>query len=372
MKKLLLTIFIACIFLGLGATKIHAEGIHSKDFFSLEPQNWIFNSGMSKGRYHDRQDFGFILSPNTVLKVRQVNPEFKSTITVELVGDAAAIERSVTVGSEWTTISSTAATVPLATTPYAMVNPKLEYEVESSQPQKPLPIYNYGDSEKQFFSTWDKSDCEYGLVKGQDFQILVPRAGKEVARHTTNFPNLDGVIDYYKKVFAHDNQLAGLDNSSPTNKQGKNRYFMKARTDGNPGTAGTYGWNWTVHMSPTGSAWFGRNSWLALHEIAHGYQTGLDGKGMYTGEVFNNIFGATFQYKEMGKKEADRDGWLFDGNKAKIETNLYQKMVKNPGTYESVDTREKLILQMVLLQKAGTEAFTKMYQGYRLEANQPG
>ncbi|MBC1936854.1 enhancin, partial [Listeria grandensis] len=372
MKKLLLTIFIACIFLGLGATKIHAEEIHTKEVFSLPPQNWIFNSGMNKGKYHDRQDFGFTLSPNTVLKVRQVNPDFKGTVAIRLLADADAVEPVVNVGSEWTTISSTVATVPFATTPYDTVNPKLEYVVESNQPQKPLPIYNYGDSEKQFFSTWDKYDCEYGLIKGKDFQLFVPKAGKEVARYTTELPSLDGVIDYYEKVFAFDNKMAGFDNSSPTNKLGKNRYFMKARKDGSPGILAYYSTNWTVHASPTGSLWFGKNSWGPLHEIAHGYQTGLDGKGMYTGEVFNNVFGALFQYKEMGKKEADSTGWLFSGNKAKADAELYKSLVKNPGTYESVSTRDKLFLHMLLLQKAGTEAFTKMYQGYRLEANQPG
>ncbi|MBC6314427.1 Ig-like domain-containing protein [Listeria grandensis] len=372
MKKLLLTFFIFCIFLGLGATKIHAEEIHTKNIFSLEPQNWIFNSGMDKGKNQDRQDLGFILSPDTVLKVRQVNPEFKNNVTLRLIGDAEAIERSVDVGAGWTTISSTEATVPFVTTPYNAANPKLEYEVESNQPQKPLPIYNHGDSEKQFLNTWDKYDCEYGLIQGKDFQLFVPKAGKELARYTTNFPSLDGLIDYYEKVFALDNKMAGLDNSSPTNQLGKNRYFLKARKDGSAGIAGYYNTNWTVQVSPTGIGWFGRNSWLALHEIAHGYQTSLDGRGMNTLEVSNNIFGATFQYQEMGKKEADRVGWLFDGNKAKIDADLYNRLIKNPGTYDSVGLRDKLILQMMLLQKAGTEAFTKMYQGYRLEANQPG
>ncbi|MBC6314425.1 Ig-like domain-containing protein [Listeria grandensis] len=371
MKKLLLTFFIACLFLGFGATKIHAEEIHTKDLFSIPPQDWIFNSGIDKGKYHDRQDLGFILSPNTVLKVRQVNSDYKSKITVGLVGDAAAIERSVSVGSEWVTVSSTEATVPFVTTPYNTVNPKLEYEVESNQPQKPLPIYNYGDSEKQFFNTWDKYDCEYGLIKGKDFQLFLPKAGKEVARYPTDFSSLDGLIDYYEKVFTLNNKMAGFDNSSPTNKPGKNRYFLKARKDGSSAALAYYGPNWTVHVSPKGDLWLYKG-WGALHEIAHGYQTYLDGCGMYTGEVFNNIFGATFEYQEMGKKEADSTGWLFGGNKAKTESDLYDSMIKNPGTYESVGLREKLILHMLLLQKAGTEAFAKMYQGYRLEANQPG
>ncbi|MBC6314424.1 Ig-like domain-containing protein [Listeria grandensis] len=368
MKKLLLTFFIACLFLGFGATKIHAEEIHTKEMFSIPPQNWIFNSGMNKGKYHDRQDLGFILSPNTVLKVRQVNPNFKGNVAIRLLADADAVEPLVYAGPEWTTISSTVATVPFATTQYDTVNPKLEYVVESKEPQKPLPIYNHGDSEKQFFNTWDKYDCEYGLIKGKDFQLFVPKAGKELARYPTSFPSLDGVIDYYERVFAFYNKTAGFDNSSPTNKLGTNRYFLKARKDGSSSVLAYYSTNWTAHISPSGSLWFGK-TWGPLHEIGHGYQTGLDGRGMYTGEVFNNIFAALFQYQDIGKKEADSTGWLFNGNKVKTDADLYKSMVKNPGTYETVSTREKALLQLSMLQKAGFEAFTKMYQGYRLETN---
>ncbi|MFD2386011.1 putative mucin/carbohydrate-binding domain-containing protein [Enterococcus rivorum] len=55
-----------------------------------------------------------------------------------------------------------------------------------------------------------------------------------------------------------------------------------------------------------------------------------------------------------------------------METNLYNKMVLNNGTYESGDLREKLILLTMLKQKAGNDSFTKMYQDYRKLANQPG
>ena len=47
--------------------------------------------------------------------------------------------------------------------------------------------------------------------------------------------------------------------------------------------------------------------WGPLHEIGHGYQTDFDGKGMYTGEISNNIFAPQYQYEKWGK-EADTKG----------------------------------------------------------------
>ncbi|WP_249274458.1 putative mucin/carbohydrate-binding domain-containing protein [Candidatus Enterococcus clewellii] len=115
-----------------------------------------------------------------------------------------------------------------------------------------------------------------------------------------------------------------------------------------------------------------KRSWGTLHEIAHGYQAGFDNQGMFTGEVSNNLFGVQHEYEKYGKS-ADQTSWLFDyGKKNEVEQNLYNKLVKGDETYESIDLREKLILMTMLKQKAGNEAFTKMYQGYRELANQPG
>ncbi|MDT2255581.1 hypothetical protein P7H25_07855 [Paenibacillus larvae] len=51
-------------------------------------------------------------------------------------------------------------------------------------------------------------------------------------------------------------------------------------------------------------------------------------KGMYTGEVSNNLFGVQHQYSKNGK-DADKIGWLFDyGKKESVEKNLYQTIIK--------------------------------------------
>lgn len=64
------------------------------------------------------------------------------------------------------------------TTPYGNVNATLEYEVVSSTVQKPLPIYQYHENEQSFFDKWDENDADYALVKGEDFQLFVPKRDK--------------------------------------------------------------------------------------------------------------------------------------------------------------------------------------------------
>ncbi|MCQ0955019.1 enhancin, partial [Bacillus cereus] len=59
-------------------------------------------------------------------------------------------------------------------------------------------------------------------------------------------------------------------------------------------------------------------------------------------------------------------GWLFNfGKKEQVERNLYNALMKENKNYDDLDLRQKLILLTMAKQKAGDEAFAKMYQGYR-------
>lgn len=368
-KLFIVTVFSLIVLFG-GAYQVNAQEVKSQKIPSIEKPNWIFNAGMSKGKFHDRQDLGFILRENTVLKVRQANPNYKEKLTVRLLGNDSKEEQRVDVGSDWLSISGKSALTPFVDTPYGEDGAVLEYEIESDRAQKPLPIYSYNDNEKDFFNLWDKYDCNYVLIKGKDFQLFVPNRDKDLLKNSKDFKSLNEIIDHYTDIFKLYNQISGFDGSTPENENGKNRYFLKADLHG-PGGA-YYSERWAANSALTADMWLNKVSWGALHEIAHGYQAGFDGRGMYTGEVSNNLFGVQYQYSKYGK-EADKIGWLFDfGGKERIEKGLYQELITNKGSYDSADLRQKLILLTMLKQKAGDEAHTEMYQGYRKLANQPG
>ncbi len=48
---------------------------------------------MDKGKNHDRQDLGFILSENVELRIRQTNKQFKNKLRLRLLGNASSIEK---------------------------------------------------------------------------------------------------------------------------------------------------------------------------------------------------------------------------------------------------------------------------------------
>ncbi|EJP86652.1 putative mucin/carbohydrate-binding domain-containing protein [Bacillus cereus] len=352
------------------------EQTNIKEIFSLEEPTWIFKAGISKGKYHDRQELGFILQENTPLKVRQTNPHFKGKLTLRLLSNDSKEEKSIQVGNEWVTVQANVPLVPFIDTPYGENGAKLEYQIESEQSQKLLPIYQEKGSVSQFFKTWDQFDGEYALIQGKSFQLFVPKQDKESLRYLKDFQSLDELINYYEDIFAMYDSIIGLDGSTPENKKSQNRYFLKADLHGAGGAY--YGSNWTANSTDNTKMWLDKMSWGTLHEIAHGYQAGFDNRGIYTGEVSNNLFGVQYQYSKYGKK-ADQIGWLFDfGKKETVEKNLYNAIIKENKKYNDLDPKKKLDLRQNLIlltmakQKAGNEAFTKMYQGYRKLASQAG
>ncbi|MBC1398856.1 putative mucin/carbohydrate-binding domain-containing protein [Listeria fleischmannii] len=370
MKKVVVGLVLFLFATVLWGHNAFANEQKSVNIQSIESADWIRKSGMSKGLYHDRQDLGFILQANTVLRVRQTNPNFKEPLVLRLLGNDSIVEKSVQVNRDWQTISSTANLVPFVTTPYGNANATLEYEVVSSTAQKPLPIYQYHENEQSFFDKWDKNDADYALVKGEDFQLFVPKRDKATLKKMADFKNLDELILHYKNLFKMYNEIAGFDNSTALNKNSSNRYFLKADAHG-PGGA-YYSSNWTAMTSLSVGSWLKDGDWGQLHEIGHGYQAGFDSKGMYTGEVFNNLYGVQYQYNLYGKN-ADKLGWLFDyGHKESVENGLYTSLIEKNGSYHSVGLREKLVFLSLLRQKAGNEALTKLYQGHRVLANQNG
>ncbi|EOS8093554.1 enhancin [Enterococcus hirae] len=368
MKKYAVSLLLFVFGIFVLSANVGAQEVTSKEIFSIPEPTWIFNSGMSKGKNHDRQDLGFILSENTELRMRQTNAHFKNKLKLRLLGNDKKNEKSIEVGSNWVSIRADEPLVPFVDTPYGEGSAQIEYEVVTSKEMKALPVYEYHGNETMFFSMWDTEDAEYALIQGVDFQLLVPKLDKELVRNLKDFPSIDALIEYHHGIFALFNGIAGFDGSAPENQNGANSYFLKADDSG--AGAAYYGGDWTANSEPTTDMWLKELSWATLHEIAHGYQAGFDGQDMYTGEVSNNLFGVQYQYEKYGKK-ADDIGWLFNlGKKEEVENKLYDKLIRDGDTYHDVDVREQLILLTMFKQKAGNDSFTKIYQEYRKMANQ--
>lgn len=375
MKKWIVTSLVCLVTLLLGGTQTQAategesvpDAILGEEIYSIEEPTWLFKAGTSKGKYHDRQDLGVILEPNTTIKIRQENPNFKGDVTLRLLTNDSKTEKSSKIGTEWVSVKTDASAVPFIETPYGENNATVEYEITGKF--KMLSVFNQKTTEKEFFEEWDAEDGEFALIQSKSFQLFIPKLDKEAVRQLKDFTSINELVTYYEEIFTHYNKMLGLDpKDTETDKLNQNRYFMKADKNGAGGAY--YSSNWTASTSNSVSMWLKKNSWGALHEIGHGYQAGFDGKGMYTGEVSNNLYAADFQYSQYGK-EADKKGWMFEGGKEIVERNLYQAMIKDGKSYSSTENhRFRLILLAMMKQKAGNDAFIKMNQEYRRLASE--
>ncbi|MFD2386949.1 hypothetical protein [Enterococcus rivorum] len=148
LKQVLLCAGLFLIVLFTGSSVTYAQNQGTMNVVSIEEPKWIFNSGTNKGKYHDRQDLGFVLGSGSQLKIRQTNPNFKKNLNLRLLGNDSKREKSVNVGSSWVTISATEALVPFIDTPYGNQNAAIEYTIVGGKMQKTLPTYQYKKKKK--------------------------------------------------------------------------------------------------------------------------------------------------------------------------------------------------------------------------------
>ena len=320
---------------------------------------------MSKGKYHDRQDIGYITKPGYYLQLRQLPSSFNGDLTLRLLGDDAKKERSYKIGSEWVSVYCEERLVPFIDTPYGENSAILQWQMRE-EGLIALPVYEYEGDQAAFIQEWKDNNADYALIKGKYFQLLAPKI--DIPKIQA-LESIDSLIDDYNKIFTLYNNIAGFDESTPINRNSANRYFLKADVSGAGGAY--YGQNYTANSENTINMWL-QDGWGRLHEIAHGYQAGFDNQGMYTREVSNNLFGVQYQYGKFGR-EADNVGWLFNyGKKQQVDDGLYNDVYTKNLKYADLDNRAKLLVLTMLKQRAGDVAHTKLYQGYRKDANTAG
>jgi hypothetical protein len=350
---------------------VQAE-VNTQEITSLEEPTWVFKTGMTRAKFHDRQDLGVVLNQGATLRIRKKSTnDGYSNLAFWLLGNNGNEEKSFTLTNEWQTITVEYATVPFVTTPYGSKNAEIEYEIEGSTTD--LPIYTKDTDEQSFFNEWGSTKAAFGLIKGSKFQLLIPFKEKDQAQAHKAFANLNEYLDYQDSIIKYYDEMMGLSaDSGALNKLPENRFFLKADASAKPGVAAYYGVNYAANgYSTVVDMWMSKWDWATLHEIGHAYQPSYTNKGMYTGEVSNNLLAVYFTYQHRGKIDADKYSWLFNyGKKTTVESELYDKLVNQHIGYPDLEHRQRLILLTALTQAAGKDNWTKMNIMYRELMNQ--
>ncbi|KAB8076058.1 peptidase M60, viral enhancin protein [Aspergillus leporis] len=353
------------------------KSLKTKQIPVLPRPKWLDAAGMGKGIGHDRQHLGIVLAAGQVIKARQTNAAFTGELTLRLLNDDSNTEGSKKVASSWVELSVNVVAVPFIDTVYtetpgSAVRPVVEYEYPTGSKQ--LPVYRKGQDQADFFDHWDKQGSEFALIDSSYTQVLVPVVDKEALRHLQDVDSIDGLIGYYESVFSFYNSMAGLsfEPQRPSDLNSRNRYFMKADKHG--AGAAYYGQNWTAASTSAIKEWWllpSATNWGNLHEIGHGYQMSFrNDRYFWNGEVSNNVYAAFYQSAFLGDRKY-KEGWLYNyGKQAEVETGIMNNITSHTSL-DQWDLRAKLYFLVMMVEKAGLDAFADFNQQYRLVSNQP-
>ncbi|WP_375326228.1 M60 family metallopeptidase [Candidatus Tisiphia endosymbiont of Nemotelus uliginosus] len=345
----------------------------SQQITTLQRPTWLYNAGMMKGIEHDRQHLGIILDTEQVIKVRQTNKDFNEKLNLRLLNDGSKTESSTSFGSDWVEVSAKAASVPFIDTPYtasphSTIIPAVEFEYPDTA--KTLPVYHKGENESEFFALWDRTSAEFGLVDSKYVIILVPSIDKDYLKSMEKVENIDGLIDHYANILTFYNECAGLsfEPQRPTDLNIANRYFIKADKDA---AAASYLNYCTVICSSSISAFWlnpditSVDYWGRLHELGHSDEGNFASNYFNRTEVWNNIYAASYQKMTLGDRKYKEVGWMRD---PRLEKDI-PDFINTGKPLNEWDALTKLHFMMMMVEKAGLNAFTHFNQQYRLLSN---
>ena len=334
---------------------------------SLERPDWLIKAGLDKGVNHDRVNLGWILAPGSSVRFRLAPSAPDVKVALELLNTDQKAEQFAMVSKQWGGLDASAWSAVFIKTPYMdKAGESVEFEVEFMGEKKQLPVYIEGADEKAFFSLWDTVKAEFALFTSKYADVLIPVKDKEVLRVPGGLMRLS---NYYNQVFVHFNCLAGLsfEAAMPTDKNIANHYFMKADKSG--GGAAYYGGGWTAEVNDSvRTFWLDTqpSNWGCLHEIAHGYQgLFMNTSSVRLGEVWNNVYAASYQYRFMGD-DVYRNGWLYSAG----EESLYAAAKAAFDVEQTIsDLTVVLFFLMLIFMRAGDQSIIEFNQRYRRISN---
>ncbi|MBC2025254.1 putative mucin/carbohydrate-binding domain-containing protein [Listeria booriae] len=340
------------------------QKIYTKELDTLVDSEALLKVRIGKGLNHDRQDIGIILPADTKLKIRQTNPLFTNPLKMRLTGKDQKTDREFNITSEWIEVSAKDTLVPYIFTPHVdsavSVKPVVEYQIDT--PVKRLPIYEKNQSQLAFYQEWNDQQAEFAMIKNQYFQLLIPLANQPELKYMKDFSTIDELIAYYEDIFGLYNKMTGLsfDAKDSIDQNTKDKYFMQSDLSG---IGYAYYGHDQVGLSNASSSMFVAKNWGLLHEIGHGYQI-VEPAGFSTGEVWNNIYAASYERKMLGD-DFVKDSWLYDYGKLTDYENELIRLKASGIPVNDWGLRQKLIFLMMLDDKAGEQSFINYNKSIR-------
>lgn len=302
----------------------------------------VFNlalAGTNRGNNHDRQILGFYMEENSKIEVKKING--KSNLTLTLLNNDSATEKTFTIQDEYQEITLPYKSVPFIKTSYEEDSIVIGIRITDDSGVEELPYYHYQDDEILFTTKWHSNIDSYSVIESEDITTLVPYLDRD--RLHNNFSTFDKYLEYWHKVITTYDEYLGLsfNPEEAIDQNVKTKYFIKANKHG--AGAAYYAWDHVAVNSESVFSFFYAN-WGGLHEVGHGYQGSLANAGMDLGEVSNNILG---HYVQMNQDIYPfTSDWL--GKIPNIEKN-YSKIRLEGNSFSDLSLSGRLYVLVNLL-----------------------
>ena len=345
-------------------------GLNTKTFYSFpaDSKKYMDKMGFYKSNYHDKQAVGLVLPANTALKIRQMNTNLETDVTIEFLNNDSQQENLLTVpkSGQWVTLTHGYLSIPFITTPYVNTHEEFVLEFEITSTMTELPSYSIQGNELEFFQYWDQKESEFAVIMSNRVQMLIPKADKESLRKMSDFPSIDALLNHYEQMVKTYDYLVGISetDSSPIHRTHTTKYFVKANAHG--AGAAYYSLSHTAANAATLAWFYIEKGWGANHEFGHGYQGSfMNSEAMQLGEVWNNMYAHTFERTYL----AEEAGWLYNGNRLIVEQGVFDKRVIERNGFNQLSLRHRLYFFIALKEKIGDIPFIYFNRKYRELAN---
>ncbi len=240
----------------------------------------------------------------------------------------------------------------------------IEYSITNATT---LPIFKLDETdEATFFAEWDTLNTEFALLENETLIMQVPKMNKEYLRALKSkgsFNDINHLLTYYKEMIEFYDEAYGLDGSTEYNVNPRQKYLVVPEFRDTGGIVGTY--------EPEIVRAFGTSrgvlkmlddSWLAKHEIGHGYQGDMMDWDVSIREIWNNI---PSHYYSM-VTNSNTQWYRNDYNNTKKPSNqkgVYEKSVRI--RQQGAGPSYNLEFFREIFDQYGLEVFTKFNQEYR-------
>ena len=344
-------------------TNVNSEDIKRINVETVYDISYQSSIGLDRGNNHPKTPLGIILSPNTKLLVREVNPNFSKDLTLKFLTDDSHTEFNSTIKTNtdsWQEIT----TKEYVTTPFiqsinSQETPIIEYKIEGDY--KVLPTYKRGiTNQEEFISMWETTNAEYGFIESDIVQFFVPVIDRDALK-TNRYGTIEEILANYDKMIDLYNEVTGIsyDADNKYDLAPKTKYFVKANKHG--AGAAYYSTDHTAYNGGSMKEFFNMG-WLTLHEVGHGYEYRLSDQ-MGLGEVWNNTLANQYQ-QDNGVKDTDR--WLFSFNsRDNYEKSFWDRYKNGVNSFGGLGYREKLNVIVKVIEYAGKEGYSNFNKLYR-------